>query len=198
MKAYTENIFRTEIYSSYLNFDLNKLTKYCFELENYNKSRKKSNLGGWQSGDLFDEDDDVIFNLRKLITKHLNNYSVNLSFKKFKLTNLWININGYKDTNMKHMHPGSVLSGVFYVKLPNIDSCGNLVFFNPAADLMEYSFNPHRDVLKYDNRHSSTSFVKPKENLLIIFPSWVNHLVEPNMSKEKRISISFNSMFDYE
>ena len=192
MKAYTENIFRTEIYSSYLNFDLNKLTKYCFELENYNKSRKKSNLGGWQSGDLFDEDDDVIFNLRKLITKHLNNYSVNLSL------NLWININGYKDTNMKHMHPGSVLSGVFYVKLPNIDSCGNLVFFNPAADLMEYSFNPHRDVLKYDNRHSSTSFVKPKENLLIIFPSWVNHLVEPNMSKEKRISISFNSMFDYE
>ena len=28
--------------------------------------------------------------------------------------------------------------------------------------------------------------------ILYIFPSWLDHYVSPNMSKQKRISISFN------
>ena len=31
-----------------------------------------------------------------------------------------------------------------------------------------------------------------EEGRLYIFPSWIKHLVEPNMSDEERISISFN------
>ncbi len=34
--------------------------------------------------------------------------------------------------------------------------------------------------------------IPPKENLLIVFPSWVPHAVETNLSKEDRISLSFN------
>ena len=34
--------------------------------------------------------------------------------------------------------------------------------------------------------------IPPKENMLIVFPSWVPHAVETNLSKEDRISLSFN------
>jgi uncharacterized protein (TIGR02466 family) len=33
---------------------------------------------------------------------------------------------------------------------------------------------------------------EPVAGRLIMFPSWVNHCVDPNMSNEIRISISFN------
>ena len=34
--------------------------------------------------------------------------------------------------------------------------------------------------------------VKPEEKLLIVFPSWLPHSVEPNDIDEERISLSFN------
>ena len=34
--------------------------------------------------------------------------------------------------------------------------------------------------------------VELKENMLLVFPSWVPHAVETNLSDEDRISLSFN------
>ena len=34
--------------------------------------------------------------------------------------------------------------------------------------------------------------IPPKENMLLVFPSWVPHAVETNLSDEDRISLSFN------
>ena len=34
--------------------------------------------------------------------------------------------------------------------------------------------------------------IEPKENMLLYFPGWLEHEVEPNNSNEERISISFN------
>ena len=33
------------------------------------------------------------------------------------------------------------------------------------------------------------------EGLLIVFPSWLQHAVQPNMSEETRVSIAFNMGF---
>ena len=34
--------------------------------------------------------------------------------------------------------------------------------------------------------------IAPKENMLVVFPAWVPHAVEINLSDEERISLSFN------
>ena len=34
--------------------------------------------------------------------------------------------------------------------------------------------------------------ILPKENMLVVFPAWVPHAVEINLSDEERISLSFN------
>jgi len=34
----------------------------------------------------------------------------------------------------------------------------------------------------------------PKSNMLLIFPSWLEHKVEANLKNDPRISLSFNSI----
>ena len=185
-------VFVYEVYHFSLNFDVNRLSDFCFKLQNNNKGRVRSNLGGWQSNDLFDEYS-IISDLRKLIFEKVKIAAedFNLS-KEIKLDNLWININEYKDTNMIHCHPQSILSGVYYVKVPK-DS-GDLRFFSPTEDLMETELKDN--VKEYNVKNGSTGTFYPRENMLLVFPSWLKHCVLPNMNKhDKRISISFNVGF---
>ena len=190
--SYALDIFKFQLYCEKLNFDTDSLSNLCFELQNKNKDygRISSNLGGWQSDDLFDAYT-IISNLRKLIYNHIDIYSKNFKLnKKLKLDNLWININGYKDLNLPHIHPNSILSGVFYVKVPK--NSGKIRFENPCLDLMESVYQ--NSIIEYNSINSATWSLEPDENLLILFPSFLKHSVLPNMNKkEKRISISFNT-----
>ena len=183
-------ISKFEIYRTKLNFDLNPLKKISFELQNDSDGRIKTNVGGWQSEDLFDEYP-IIKQLRQIILENLNNFSKQFNFNKaLKLTNLWININGYKDSNETHTHPSSFFSGVFYVKTP--ENSGNLSFVHPSCEFCSWVFE--KNITNYITNNSAYWSFQPKENELYIFPSFYKHKVTPNMNKdEKRISISFNS-----
>ena len=50
-------IFHHNIYGIKLNLDIKSLEKFSFELQKNNKSRSviKSNVGGWQSEELYDQ-----------------------------------------------------------------------------------------------------------------------------------------------
>ena len=100
-------IFKYEVFCTKLNLDLKSLKKFSFKLQKNNQGKVKSNVGGWQSEDLFDEYP-IITELKKNIARYVNDFSKEFNFnKKLKLANLWININGYKDSNDAHIHPGS-------------------------------------------------------------------------------------------
>ena len=81
MKENTTDIFKYEMYHAKLNFDLKVLQNFCFELQNNNEGRIKSNLGGWQSNDLFDEHP-IISNLKKNILDNINIYAKKFNFNK--------------------------------------------------------------------------------------------------------------------
>ena len=48
----------------------------------------------------------------------------------------------------------------------------------------------------YNKYRSNYYNITPKENLLVLFPGWLDHLVESNNSNENRISISFNTVIE--
>jgi hypothetical protein len=76
---------------------------------------------------------------------------------------------------------GAEISGVFYVKVPEGDS-GRLVLVDPRTR-----------VNMSEKRLRSLNFpIDPKEGTFVLFPSWLEHYVEPNKSDDIRISISFN------
>ena len=51
--------------------------------------------------------------------------------------------------------------------------------------------------MKYFHDEKNYEEIYPQENMMLMFPSWLEHSVEPSKSKEERISISFN-IFDIE
>jgi uncharacterized protein (TIGR02466 family) len=183
------NIFNTSIYSFKLALNTNDLYKYCIEYEKNNESCNKSGIESFQSKDL-NLNNPIINLLANYFLENANYISYN-NYKiknKLSLGNFWFNINRYKDFNLEHDHPNSILSGVYYVKTPK--NSGNLIF---KISNTIHLYLPDDCLYEYNILNSSTYFFPPQENCLLIFPSWLFHHVEPNLSKEERISFSFNT-----
>ena len=102
---------------------------------------------------------------------------------------LWININPKYAWNALHEHPESILSGVYYVQADEKSGC--LRFRDPRA-AKRMSPWPIAPGSKKDERHWDRVSYQPKPGRMIMFPSWLAHDVEANMSEKERISISFN------
>lgn len=184
------NIFSNPISIIELNQNINFLNKFCLNFKKQNKTRDMSNRGGYQSQNIFRNQFEEIDILLNEIEKHVQIYGKNvLRLKKAPaVNNLWVNINGYKDHNRSHVHPKSIISGVFYIKVP--ENSGNLMFEN--ANSPSRYLNPE-DVEIYNEANSTSWQIIPKENTLILFPSWTIHEVLPNLNKKERISIAFNA-----
>jgi uncharacterized protein (TIGR02466 family) len=158
-------------------------------------SRELSNVGGWQSNDDLAEDDqftDLVTYVTQSfnpIYKH-NNYIDGL---KFIIVDMWANINKHRDFNKAHLHPNSDWSFTYYVKVT--EDSGDIVFCDPRV---------RRHMKVQDNiliDHSNNSqhgiyTVNPLNGRLVIFPSYLEHYVEPNLTQETRISISGNIRYD--
>jgi uncharacterized protein (TIGR02466 family) len=189
----TIDIFKQPIAIIKLNEDLNELLKYCLSIKQEQEGRKISNLGGFQSNDI-NLNNSNINSLIEKINLNSNTFLKNvfLSIQNISVVNLWININEYKDYNKLHEHPNSILSGVFYVKA--LENSGNIVFENDSN--IRYYINDNF-INGFNNYNSSMWSLPPIENTLYLFPSWLKHCVEPNLSNESRISISFNLNYNY-
>jgi uncharacterized protein (TIGR02466 family) len=147
-----------------------------------------SNRGGWQSPSDFHKLESF-YEFEEYILSHILQ---SLSYYKcnFNLSNMWININKKGDYNDAHDHPNSILSGVFWAKIP--ENCGRLVFNSPNGFAENTLLNSIDENIKQEHNYSSTFVFTPNEGTLILFPSHLQHFVEPNKSDEDRISIAFN------
>jgi len=122
--------------------------------------------------------------IEKRIEIVLDEYTESCNMRKVLLANSWINIQEEKSVLKEHIHPNSVLSAAIFI---NVDEESSpLVFENP---------NPYAHFFanKIDDLNSS---IKPKNGMMIIFPSWLKHgsnFIE-NKTKD-RIVISFNTNF---
>ena len=143
-------------------------------------SVKKSNRGGWQSG-LFKATGEFE-PLAKEIAGFVSH--LNLGIEKIKIPQLWVNVNKKGDWNTIHQHGQYNLAGTYYVKVP--EDSGRIVFRDPRPAAISNKFLVDRfDKGEFFN-------IKPLEGMLIIWPSYLDHFVEPSNSDEERISISFD------
>ena len=104
------------------------------------------------------------------------------------LGNMWANINPPGGYNAPHIHPNSLFSGVYYVKVPK--NSGELVCNDPRPGIQ--TTMPMRIKGKPPKHLWRECRIEPVENRVIMFPAWLWHCVEPNQSNDIRISVSFN------
>ena len=103
-----------------------------------------------------------------------------------KINNMWAIINSGGAANLRHQHGNSTISAAYYVRAPK--NCGDIVFYDPRPAPV-YS---HPNVSGPNFLNAQVNGISPKEGVLVLFPSYLDHSVNENKSNEERIVISFN------
>jgi uncharacterized protein (TIGR02466 family) len=89
-----------------------------------------------------------------------------------------------------HPHPGCVLSGCFYLKVPKDTTP---IIFNDPRDYWKFIQYP----IKFGETREKYNFlpeyvIKPLEGTFLMWPSWLEHQVPTSISAEERICVAFN------
>ena len=192
-------LFPTQFWTAELNENISQLQNEAYLIRNNDRDGVlKSNSGflGYQSKDIKDLNN--LPGTNQLLNQIINavNAIHQISRKgALQLTNFWININGKGSSNTPHTHSGLNYSGVFFIKVPKEMKGGRFLFyrnFNEADFISTEYMGQFKDDYRLQGYDYPINTISPKENMLIVFPSWVPHAVEINLSNEERISLSFN------
>ncbi len=108
-----------------------------------------------------------------------------------RMSQMWFSIYPQDSFVPEHIHSNFRYSAVYYARAEK--DCGDLVFRDPAwiAKCQGEGMNQKLN----DTLGSSLYRIKPQQDLLVIFPSWLPHHTYQNKSGEDRIIVSFNFAF---
>ena len=192
---YTEYFFPTPIYI----FDVpnahllnDALEKNIVSWANSEKGLVKTNVNGWHSETnmhMKPEYKDLVTILHEAQREI---YNKELLAGNPVLGNMWANINYKGGFNRPHVHPNCLFSGVYYIKTP--EHCGHLKFEDPRPG--RQLVMPAQKEGPLPSEYWREVHYKPIAGRLIMFPFWLNHMVEANESNDIRISVSFNFLQD--
>ena len=161
-------------------------------------SAKRSNAGGWQSaGNLISWPDAAVKTLRRRIETLAFNLTDQIIRDRGKaapqrrfrlLIDAWGNINRSGHYNVVHTHPNCMWSGVYYIAQgepdPSIPQNGLLELLDPreAANYIQIQ----------DTILDGRQFIENRPGRMLLWPSWMKHMVHPFTGKGERLSIAFN------
>lgn len=167
-----------------------QLLTVIHRLKQSDAGRVASNVLGWHSqGNLFDLEEVKPF--QAIVTAAIAECANAMGYSDVPIrpANCWANVNPKYASNKIHDHANCLFSGVYYVKTPK-DS-GNLMFYDPREARTFY-----KPSVQAFTAYTADAVAHPPEaGILLIFPSWLKHGVDPNLSDEERVSISFNYVF---
>ena len=106
-------------------------------------------------------------------------------------TDMWCTINRPMSLHPRHIHPLSAVSGTYYVNADKDRGCLNIhdPYDNRVMGIQFQNDSP----LAFD-----TYTLEVKSKKVILFPGWVSHSVQQNMSDKDRIGVSFNYRVYYD
>lgn len=147
----------------------------------------RTNRGGWNSVDNAVLNQPIFEVLHQAVQHYcMQAFSeMGVGSRSFKIQS-WVNIHNRGGFNFQHMHEGALLSGTFYLQVPQ--GSGVLVFKDPRPGVLN-SFakgsgaNAYKDVQ-----------LRPSAGLLVLFPHWLEHFVEPHDNDMPRVCIPFNAL----
>jgi uncharacterized protein (TIGR02466 family) len=129
--------------------------------------------------------------LQRWIDGHVRRFAAELEFeldgRPLEMTDCWVNLMPTGVTHSLHLHPLSVVSGTYYVRVPR--GAPGLKFEDPRLD--RYMGAPPRKVAAAQ-RNRNWIVMPAAPGGLLLFESWLRHEVVANSSASERISISFN------
>ena len=166
---------------------------HVLETKNTSKGKTATNQLGWQSEDyLLDSGRPIqVDHMIRVLNTHVQDCARQGSLPPIRICNFWFNVNPKGSYNTLHNHQHSILSGVYYIDIPD-QNMGSIEFHR--SDEAQYYLPDNLD--KYTQFTSHKATYHPVTGMLLIFPSWLKHFVHSNQSEQARISMSFNTELD--
>lgn len=155
----------------------------------------RSNAGGWQSrGNILTRNEPCIVRLKQMMETATFELLGALVRKEsgertFKLVfDSWANVCRNNNYNVVHSHPNAMYSIVYYVSTgepdPSVPHCGLLELLDPR-EATTYIQVPNTIL-------DARMFISNRPGRMVLFPSWVKHMVHPFVGKGVRVSIACN------
>ena len=169
-----------------------ELIQFIYELKEKDiEGSNRSNILGWHSPDFNLKNNNEPKKLLDILSPHLNsvirNLNWNMENKNLKITSMWAIVNKKYAANHQHIHANNLLSAVYYVQASK--NSGDIFFSDPRPGA-----KIKVPKLKQGNDLSSMNYyITPQSGMFVVFPSWLEHSVGPNMTDKERIIISFNA-----
>jgi uncharacterized protein (TIGR02466 family) len=184
--------FPTSIYS-YPNVFSNDALEYyanlCKEVENKIERGGKNWLSPvYNTLGTYNLVDDSRFDFMiQNITHHVKTFNTMMgSDYNYVCNDAWINSYKKGDYQEWHNHAGSTYSAVLFLKYP--EGSAPIYFQSPSEP---FNMLPIKSIKEYNSFNAQDMNINPEENSLIIFRSYLKHMVPVN-NTEKRITIAFN------
>ena len=193
MKVYSNELFPTKVL---LVEELLEKKDIDLMRKDIIKSSKETPKDNWQSHPRLQYEktyEPLLDKIKLIFEKYV--FDMRWEVKEYQVTDMWSNILKPGEMHRPHTHSNNVLSGVYYVKAKEQDNN------SPASAAIQfYDPRPQSRILVpkciENNRENSSIWFYPSvTNRLLMFPSWLEHHVPINITKENRISISWNIMF---
>ncbi len=187
MEATIYNPFGTPVYKSSLGRDFTQ-EEMNFLVEQANNAYKFE--GVWVTDDRLILDNPILSDIKERIQINLDAYLSNVYATtddvRLTLTSSWVTRLEKGDHHPPHAHQNSVVSGVLYVSLAELDGT---MFFRPGVK--RWSLNNKEE--NYYNSDTYAAVAKPGD--IVLFPSELLHFVPTVTEDVTRIAISINSFF---
>jgi uncharacterized protein (TIGR02466 family) len=147
------------------------------------------NTGNTTSIDRYVLDDPIMANLKSFVQFYVNSYMSNIEAPynpvEVYITQSWLNYTKPGEYHHKHAHPNSYLSGVLYI---NADPQKDRIYFYKES-YKRISIPTEN----YNHFNSESWWFNVGTCDMVIFPSYLTHMVEQTQSADTRISLSFNT-----
>ena len=115
------------------------------------------------------------------------------NYKELQFSQSWLTYKKPGQFHKAHTHPNTLIAAVFYYDIQEDDAAicfskdiksVNRSYFEPSL-LPDYQSHPYSQ---------EEIYFKPKQNNLIIFPSYVTHGVPPNETNRIRKALGVNAL----
>ena len=176
-------IFPTPVLITKYDGDISEETKYVENLE-YTSQKDNKNF---KSKDSYLMKHEIFKNIKSFFGESITKYTEKVlnSKQRLVITQCWTNKNPPGARHHEHVHPNSILSGVFFFKIGGKLPPIQFAKTNQVAMKL--------DPVKYNNITAETFMLPCVPGELLLFPSNLKHSVPINLSEETRYSMSFNT-----
>jgi uncharacterized protein (TIGR02466 family) len=170
------------------------LRRVILERERAEPSSDYANVGGWHSrADLLDWPIPEAGVLRGWLMEAINHMVGTVTegrpVRGAYGISAWANVARAGHYHRVHNHPKSAWSGVYYVSIGQPDPAF------PLAGVLEICDpRPFTEMVASPGEPFGKRVIfRPEPGMMVLFPSWLYHFVNPHQGPGERISIAFNS-----